>query len=174
MIEFDDSLSVEQPILTFEEQASNILRTMLRTALGYASDKPDGVYVYIQIDGEKASMDTLYRINNKFYETNTLNNANIKDFTFNVSIERQTQLLQYFTKDLTEKLIPLFLQNKKNLPNEIWTSYDLKTNEQSTTYGYSFDVPLLVTNDALAEWKEKLISPDPVSNILSKIDADVL
>lgn len=173
MIEDDDIFSVERPISTFEEQASNVLRTMLRTALGYASDKPDAVYVYIQINEEKASMDALYRINNKFYETNTLNNSHLKNFTFDVSVERQKQLLQYLSKDLTESLLPLFLQNKKALPNEIWTSYDLKTNEQSTTYGYGFDVPLLSTSDALAEWKQKLVNPDPVLEILRKIDAEM-
>lgn len=150
--------NASDPIPSLYDQIRQVLRGMLRTTLSYAKDIPTAVYVYIQYDNQEIKIDTLYRINGKLYEAHELNLSKVNE-NFDTSKERQQALYNFLTKDTAESLIPLYTKNALRIPNQIWTEFNLLTNEQHTEFGYNIEKENPDIKTALKDWKTKINTP---------------
>lgn len=153
-----ESLDEQVDPVSIGGQIASVLTTMLRTAYGYASDFPDVVHVYIQPKSSSfantAEFGVLFEIGEKVFDKDTLAQARVKDRRFDVSQSRQSELQKYLLSDY-KKLYPILGRNRQ-VPDEIWLSYDTRTNEQNVTYGFSLGTSTPDTDTAIKRWKRDL------------------
>ena len=147
------------PVVTFEQQLTQILNRMLRDVWAYSEDRADAVYLYIQKDDNTANLDTLYAVKGRIYEAHTLNKSRAsKNKKFDTSVERQQRLLTFLSEHLLNSLLPLFSKHDKVFPDEVWASYSLTDNAQRTILGYSTN-PVPTVESAMSAWKQEILFP---------------
>ena len=153
-----ESLDEQVDPLSLSGQIASVLTTMLRTAYGYASDFPDVVHVYVQPKSSSfistAEFGVLFELGGKVFDKDALAQARVKDHRFDVSQSRQDELQKYLLSDY-KKLYPLLSRNGQ-VPDEVWASYDTRTDEQSVIYGFSLGTSTPDVGTAIESWKRDL------------------
>lgn len=144
----------------FLQDVKNILHNMLGMCYGYSDEKADELFLYINIANGQATMDTMYIINNHLLNAHTLNNAKI-NHQFDTSHDRQLKLQELLASDLIQRLLPLFINEGKIMPNEIWASFNTKNNDFKVRIGYALDPKNIVESAyGLEEWRNYLEHPE--------------
>jgi hypothetical protein len=180
---------------TLEKNVTTVLSRMLRTAYTYANDVPDEVFIYFQIEGAKAGIDCLFKIDGKLYEVHDLNDSVPEEYStqgyipmdsilgenddsseaattiapstmvYDVSKEHQQQLTGFLARGIQD-YINLFMKAEKDIPNETWASIVISSEEKKSTLGYQlYDSPPLPSTQEALQ-KWKLELADPTKKII--------
>ena len=169
-IDFDSNHTV---VATFEQKTFEIFRTMLRTAYGYASDVPESVYLYVNSGSAFSGPEfrTIFKIDGKFYKGSEINKARVKGVKLDSSELRRSQMESYLSADY-DSVVKLFSNNGATLPNEVWASYSVESNEQRLSYGYGFGSAVPAVDTAADEWLLSLKSGS-VDDVIARVNSDL-
>lgn len=136
-----NNLLVPTPMNSLQKSSQTVL-TMMRIVFEYASNKSSRMALFLHLDntGERneAHVGVLFSFGGKWLEAHELNQSGIKDFTFDVSNERQMQMMGYIGEELANNLVPSFLIEGRKVPNEVWSTYDVATDKHYVTYGFDY------------------------------------
>lgn len=141
---------------SFESQLSAILKKMLRTSYDYAVLTPEKLHLYVQIGDGSASAGCLFEVSGKLYDLNTLKNA-LSLSKFDASEENKMEFFQLLAMGIGD-ILSLFSGNDRALPNQIWSSIDVSTEDRATIVGYnaSDTEGLRDVNVEVNEWKNRI------------------
>lgn len=159
-----------------DSSISRVLKGMLRTAYGYAKDKPEIVYLYIRIQNSTtAVIYPLFQIKNKLYHMHNLHEATFTDETsgeqvdFTFDQERQLSLHKYLGNDLLNDILPELQRKHIRVPDELWASYRISNDDFRIEVSYSNIVqkdysdentlPVKV-EDSVNKWVKELENPE--------------
>lgn len=118
---------------TFEDFFSEIQANMVSLALDYVNQKADEIYLYASNDGGVLFFDVFYKIKGEIIARNKLNEL---DNNYDVSVDRQVEMLKIGMNDLKE-IRQLFKDYNMEMPTEMKMVYIIETGNFEAKYDYN-------------------------------------